>query len=216
MINDTDIPQVEYWLALDIDETLSSTVGYLMSQLQIRFWNPENLSVEDMLQKYRYSRNVPYRQTDEAKDRLAKEIQSNAMQEVVNLHPWAYESVLKITESLPISCYITTRPETVRQWSINRLKAHDFPEAPLIMKPINIEKKDGNERKARVLEHLSETVVWIVDDNPWLIDHLDDTYPGVVFMYNNESKKEEHIDKKNYIPCPTWDTVVQEVKEYFW
>ncbi len=215
MLENTSIPYLIPWLALDIDETLSWTVWFWMEQMQNRFWNPENLTILEMMKKYRYTFNVPYRNTDEANEWIKKEIHTSVTQEKIELEPGAFDGVQEIQKHIPISCYITVRPEVVREWSNNRLKKYWFPDLPIIMKPMNVDKKDGNQRKARVLEHLSDIVVWIVDDNPWLIDHLDDAYEWVVFMYNNVSKKEAYEQKKNYIPCPTRDDVVSEVWEHF-
>jgi hypothetical protein len=38
-------------LALDVDETLSWTVGYWIAEMQARFGNPESLSVEELIAK---------------------------------------------------------------------------------------------------------------------------------------------------------------------
>lgn len=53
-------------LVLDIDETLSWTIGYWVQEMQKNFGNPENLSINDLILKYRYTQNVPYWQTSEA------------------------------------------------------------------------------------------------------------------------------------------------------
>ena len=45
---------VNHGLGVDIDETLSWTVGYWMEEMQKLFGNPESLSVRDMVAKYRY------------------------------------------------------------------------------------------------------------------------------------------------------------------
>lgn len=47
-------------LAVDIDETLSWTLKYWVEKMAEKFGNPENLSVLEIIKKYRYSQNVPY------------------------------------------------------------------------------------------------------------------------------------------------------------
>ena len=53
-------------LALDIDETLSSTNRFWIQTLTEKFGNPENLSCEEIVSMYRYTQNVPFWQTDHA------------------------------------------------------------------------------------------------------------------------------------------------------
>jgi len=53
-------------LAVDIDETLSWTIGYWIEEMQNKFGNPENLTIKEMVEKYRYTQNVPYWQHEEA------------------------------------------------------------------------------------------------------------------------------------------------------
>lgn len=42
-------------IALDIDETLSWTIGYWVEKMQELFGNPENLTVRQLIEKYRYT-----------------------------------------------------------------------------------------------------------------------------------------------------------------
>jgi NADH:ubiquinone oxidoreductase subunit D len=49
-------------LAVDIDETLSNTIAYWLEKLQKKFSNPDNLIVKEMVEKYRYTQNIPYYQ----------------------------------------------------------------------------------------------------------------------------------------------------------
>ena len=53
-------------LVLDIDETLTWTVGFWLERMQKLFGNPEKLSVKDTADKYHLTQNLPYWQTDEA------------------------------------------------------------------------------------------------------------------------------------------------------
>ena len=46
--------------ACDIDETLSNTAIPAFAQIQKEFGNPENLTPEEMLEKYGVLENVPY------------------------------------------------------------------------------------------------------------------------------------------------------------
>ena len=54
------IPRMKSGIAVDIDETLSWTVGYWFKEMIKLFGNPEKLSVKKLISKYRYTQNVPY------------------------------------------------------------------------------------------------------------------------------------------------------------
>ena len=53
-------------LGVDIDETLSWTVGHWAKEMQKLFGNPEGLSAKELVDKYSYTQNVPYWQSEEA------------------------------------------------------------------------------------------------------------------------------------------------------
>ncbi|MCA9067078.1 MAG: hypothetical protein KDA96_28650, partial [Planctomycetaceae bacterium] len=46
-------------LALDIDETLAWTVGHWAAELKRRFGGPEGMSVEEIVDKHKYTQHVP-------------------------------------------------------------------------------------------------------------------------------------------------------------
>ena len=79
-------------LALDIDETLSWTVGFWVEQLQKEFGNPENLSTQELVTKYRYVQSVPYWQTSKATRLINNYMHSNDIQEILPL--MAFEDIL--------------------------------------------------------------------------------------------------------------------------
>jgi len=45
------LPSHKKWF----DETLSWTIGYWIEEMQNKFGNPENLTVKEMVEKYRYT-----------------------------------------------------------------------------------------------------------------------------------------------------------------
>jgi hypothetical protein len=57
-------------IALDIDDTLSNTTRYFIKRLQEKFGNPENLSVEEIIEKYEIMPNISYWQTPEIRQWL--------------------------------------------------------------------------------------------------------------------------------------------------
>lgn len=203
-------PQIsQKGIALDIDETLSWTVYFWVEQLQKLFGNPENLSIEELINKYQYTQNVPYWQTPEALEWMETHRSSNEIQLNLPLIENADKIVNKISEVIPVSAYITTRPESVIEGTQSWLKQKGFPQAPIICRPNEISSSDGNKWKASVLEDLYPKVFAIVDDNPGLIKHLSPGYEGQIFLYGADFVEETTL---NVIPCVDWDTVYERVK----
>jgi hypothetical protein len=197
-------------LALDIDETLSFTIGYLIGKLSDNFGNPENLSVREIYLKYRHTSNVPYWQGEEVEKFVGKINNSNEIQKNLPLIENSNKIVQKINKIIPIVAYITARPGTVLDGTRFWLKKHGFPKAEIITKPKNIPRKKGNEWKAKVLEYLYPEIVGIVDDNPGLTDFFATNYKGVVYLYDNTEAERKDI---NIIPCKDWETVVKKIKQ---
>ena len=207
-----NLPKIETpGLAVDIDETLSYTIGHLVEQMQAKFGNPENLSIKEMIEKYRYTQNVPYWQSDEALKWIDKVIQSNELQTELPLITDADFYLKKINQIVPITAYITVRPEKVLSGTQDWLNKHKFPLAPIICRPENIAHKDGNKWKADLLHKLYPDVLGIIDDNAKLLEFLNSDYPGYIFLYDHTT-----TDKgPNIIPCPNWINVYEEVKNIF-
>lgn len=199
-------------IALDIDETLSWTIGWWVERMQSLFGNPENLSVSELIKKYRYTQNVPYWQTDDAMKWMDEHRTSNAVQEELPLIPDVHKFVEEISKSVPVVAYITVRPDSVIEGTRNWLNKHNFPEAHIIARPRYVEHTAGNMWKADVLNYLYPNILGIVDDNPGLVQHLSNDYKGTIFAYENEPVERETLD---IIYCKDWKSVVENVKKRF-
>lgn len=198
-------------LALDVDETLSWTIHYWMEQMQQRFGNPENLSVEAMIAKYRYAQHVPYWQGEEVETWLEKMRHSDEMQEDLMLVKGADLAVAEINKIIPIKAYITARPETVEKGTIKWLRANNFPEADVITKPVGIPYTEGNRWKAGVLTMLHPQILGIVDDNVNLIRYLPDSYRGRVFLFDNPK---EAGDGQRFLAGKTWPEIIGHINTF--
>jgi len=195
-------------LAVDIDETLAWTIGHWVAELQREFGNPENLSVEQMVAKYRYTQNVPYWQTPEALAWMEANRNSNEVQTKLAVIKDADVYLRKIATIVPLSAYITTRPETVLEGTRDWLREHDFPELPIICRPADIPTEDGNAWKARLLKELYPRVNGIIDDNPGVVRLLSPDYKGTVFFYDADTTE----STLRVIPCADWRAVYEAVK----
>ena len=197
-------------LALDIDETLSFTIGLMVEKLTEKFGNPENLTAEEIFKKYRHTDKIPYWQDDEAKKILEEIIHSNEIQKELPLIENSNKLVQEINKIIPIVAYITARPTSIISGTRFWLNKHGFPKAPIIAKPRNINRKMGNKWKAKVLEYLYPQVVGIVDDNSGLTKYFGKKYKGVIYLYDQTEAERKDI---NVIPCENWETVAKKVKE---
>jgi hypothetical protein len=101
-------------IALDIDETISWTIGAWLEILLQKFGNPENLSVEDMANKYHLAQNVPYWKDNPGVQEWMKQTRTdNNMQKNLPLITNALETIKEIHKDIPILAYITVRPQAV-------------------------------------------------------------------------------------------------------
>lgn len=197
-------------LGLDIDETLSWTLGYWFEELKKKFGNPENLSTKEIIAKYRYSKNVPYWQTPEALNWMEEQRNSNDVQTQLPLIENANHGVQKIMLLEPIVAYITTRPESVVEGTKQWLVKHNFPALPIIARDADIVHSSGNQWKAKILAELYPQVSGIIDDNPELVEKLPTDYHGTIYLYDVENApKQTSLD---VVACKTWDNVYDAIK----
>lgn len=198
-------------LAVDIDETLAWTVGHWVREMQKLFGNPEKLSVKKMVHKYTYTQRVPYWQTEEALKWMEDKRNCNEFQKILPIIKNANHYLNKINKIIPISAYITIRPELVKKGTEHWLTKHNFPKAPVIFRPNKIPTKNGNKWKAELLEKLYPKIIGFIDDSPHVIENLSKNYKGTAFHYNKTPIK----TKLNVVHCKSWETVYQQVKKYF-
>ncbi len=199
-------------LALDIDETLSFTIGGLVDGLAKEFGNPENLTVEEMVRKYKHTDKIPYWQSKECDLVIDKILTDEKIQKDLPLIKNANSLANKVNEIISIVSYITIRPRIIFEATKYWLKKNNFPKAPTILKPKNISRRMGNKWKAKVLEYLYPEVLGIVDDNPGLVKNLSRKYKGTIFLYDHTETERKDI---KVIPCENWNQVLVEVKKRF-
>lgn len=201
-------------LAIDIDETLSDTNPHWFEHM-INFHRPKGMTKEEVIEKYRFVEDVPDWQTEEAKKYMEQTLHSNEFNEAIPLIEGANKAVKELNEIIPIAAYITARPATVRNGTIQWLKKHSFPEAELITRPEDIKIEDFNLNKNRwkagVLNILYPEIRGIVDDNPILAHELGAiNYQGTFYLYGKEGAEFE--GHKNVIVCITWHEVLKSIK----
>jgi len=199
-------------LALDIDETLSFTIGFLVENLSKKIGNPEKLTAKEVFLKYRHTINVPYWQNGEAEKIVDEIINSNEKQKELPLIENSSDVVAQINKIIPIVAYITNRPSLIREGTNYWLRKNGFVKAKVIMRPKNVNKKLGNKWKAGVLRYLYPQVVGIVDDSVGMLEYLN-KYKGRIFLYDLSDF--EIKQKIKVIPCRDWNNVLENVKNEF-
>lgn len=192
-------------LALDIDDTLSLTDHYWITEMKRRFGDPENLTRDELVRKYRWIEEVPYWKTKGARELMQELTHSNEFQESIPVIENANQIVRQIASTVPVVAYITARPISVLHGTAQWLAKHDFPVAPIVFRPADITNEAKHRWKAEVLEYLYPQVLGIVDDSPDLAKHLDTmNYQGTVYQYGTRSEALVPCA----ISCESWTDVV--------
>lgn len=183
----------------DLDETLSETNESWYGTLVRRFGNPEGLTSGQIIFKYRYYQR--YWNTPEAHAVMNAMAASDEL--TLSLRPvsGALEVVRRVFHKTKQQCYITARPHSVAQSSLQWLKMHDFPSAPLITRPPEIPLHEGSRWKAEVLRQLFPHIRHFFDDSLVLLDHLDPEYKGRMYFLKAQTVNHPTIDVR---ACPTW------------
>lgn len=196
-------------LALDIDETLSITKLRIIELLHEKFGCPENLSPLELMEKYAHTSDISYWNEPSIHAWKLKLIESEELYNDVDLIENANHMVQKINSIVPISCYMTARPENTTNATRLWLQKHNFPIREIISKPLHVDYEDGNKWKANELMSRHPNIIGIVDDSPGLITALPTNYKGTVFLYSHtdyDNKTPIHV-----IPCNNWDTVYKKI-----
>lgn len=195
-------------LALDIDDTLAGTLLVVVQKLNEKIKNPEGLTVEEIIKKYRHTNNIPYWQSKEASEIIQSVTFVDGAQKDLPLIENSKEIVQKINKIIPIVAYVTVRPPGVINGTKHWLKKHNFPNAPVIFKPRGVGKRNGNQWKAKVLEYLYPEIIGIVDDNDGLQKFFSKKYEGTVFLYGGKENRKDI----NVVERKDWEDVIKKIK----
>lgn len=194
-------------LALDIDDTLSYTDHHWIEQLQRHFSNPENLTRDEIISRYKLIEHVPYWKSRQATNMMKQFMHSNKFQKTIPLIENSNRIIRKIHHVVPIVAYITARPASVWSGTKHWLQKHRFPEAPILFRPLNSRHGQRHPWKANVLNLLFPYVSGIIDDSPDLADELKSLrYQGNIFLF--DSGNNTKLYKLHHkVRCHTWDEV---------
>ncbi len=195
-------------LALDIDDTLSQTWAYWGQEMLSRFGNPENLTWEEVREKYKRCENVPYWQTPEACEWMDASRRGGDYYEQLERMHGSHEAIYRIQEKLPIHFYLTARSVEMLDITHAWLAKHGYPQVDVIARPLDVPYEDTYRWKASVLMELYPTVQGIVDDDANLPKHMPKDYEGTIYIIGQETTGREDL---NVHHCPTWEDVHQSI-----
>jgi hypothetical protein len=141
-------------------------------------------------------------------------IHSEKFNETIPLIENANHVVNEIKKRVPIVAYITARPVTVLEATKRWLVQHGFPEAPILMRPLDLkvseaDLKSRNQWKSKLLAELYPEVKGIIDDNIGLADELHELgYKGTHYLYGRKVEK----NLPHVVVCPTWGSVLENLR----
>lgn len=199
------------FLAVDIDETLSETLAYYVAGLQQLLGNPEQLSTRQMIEKYKYSVDVPYWDEEKIGPWIEAQRNSNEAQRSMDVIEDSSAFLTEISTIIPIF-YMTARPAGVEEGTRDWLARHNFPAGRIVTRPSHVPFEKTSAWKAEVIADLYPHIIGIIDDNPALPAALPTTYQGTVFFYGRRAFTCERTDI-HVVPCLTWKESFHQMKQ---
>jgi len=196
-------------ILLDIDNTLTRTSWSFFSGIAERFGVPAGETVEGLYNRYHYSWRVPHWQTDETARWASEQEWSNEFHAKMEAINGASDGVTALSKIVPVSAYVTTRPESMREVTAEWLSRHGFPDAPMMMRPSDILPKAGNQWKVEQIKACLPNTFGLVDDHADIVRGLSNGYGGRVFHF---SANQFVADSPKILPCSDWGEVVRVVE----
>ena len=197
-------------IALDIDDTLAVSGDYWIIGLQENFGNPENLSIDEIKEKYRYSYNAPYWNNPAVRNWEKTTRYDHNWHLKLPLIKNANHIVEEINKIVPIAIYLTARPKSIMPATKEWLEKYNFPKAPILYRPKDVKLPLSLAWKAKVLEYLYPQIVAMVDDHPQLAKDLSSKYPGTLYLYDYHDQAPR--SDINIVPCKSWQEILEKLR----
>lgn len=196
-------------LAYDIDCTLADTRAHFF-ELMWRYFPVKGTDVQELQRKHYYVEHVPDWQSNPAAlDQIREFRTSNEFQDDIPLLDNSPRYLWQIHLRIPTACYATGRPEVVLPGTERWLARHEFPQAPVLIRPHHEPLQRWVYWKAELLTRLFPEVLGIIEDDPRFPDAAHDVgYQGKIFLVGQERYEGRH---QHTVACPSWKEVVQSV-----
>lgn len=196
---------LKYGLALDIDDTIADTSRACIRHMLEKF-GQHPLTIEEIRTRYGYPSLVPEWQLPQYQSTLQSLYQSTRLYQHVQPLPGAIAHTHQLATIAPIQCYITSRMTHLHDLTAEWLERHDFPAAPLICRPPEIQEPDW---KIRFLVHEKYHLVGIVDNELYV--------PSDVDFHFRLFELVEHQKISPAHPaleiCDSWQTVIEKLRQ---
>ena len=189
---------------------LSWTVNYLVGELAKLYGNPQNLSVEELRERF-LANDFPFWKLEEVRNWGQQALESEEMTEAYSIIEGSNKAVEKINHVISVVGYLTLRQTSVRNATKRWLKKHGFPDEPVITRPDDLKLEKGMKWKADTLAYLYPQVIGLIDDTLDILNYLPGSYEGTIFLYGQTDYPKSDL---NIIPCKTWDDVYKKVVEH--
>lgn len=167
-------------LALDIDDTLADTARHTFQLAKQVF--PHDLTVDELLFKYRQPGEVPEWQTPEVTQWLEQHLGNAEYLNEMPVMSGAQPVVKRLSQKIPITCYITSRQHYTREMTLDWLARHEFPLAPLITRSADVIAK--NWKFAELKKNFTQSVCLIDDGLGKLTDEMFVDEPSLLMWFN--------------------------------
>jgi hypothetical protein len=199
---------------LDIDDTLCATNLHWAEFALSHFSNPEGISAQELIRKYKFVRDVPYFKKS-VHEWVENQIVSNSSIKNIPVIEGATKFVEEIAKVVPIVGYLTGRPKIIRAGTEEFLRGNGFPKLEVVFQPTiqtlkQLRIYDGNEWKARLIEYLYPFVNSLVDDNQGLTKYLSGNYKGRLYLFSHD---EIEISSPNVTCCKDWNSVLNQIRK---
>ncbi|PIR46817.1 MAG: hypothetical protein COV07_02440 [Candidatus Vogelbacteria bacterium CG10_big_fil_rev_8_21_14_0_10_45_14] len=203
---------------LDLDSTLFDTTNYFVGSIEVHFGRKVRLTTKSLRERFgETGQNVPFWKTPE----IQAHIQELHLGEEANLCippiDGALEAIREISQIIEIAGYLSARPQSLLRATEQSLEEHDFPKAPIILRPTNVPLLEGTAGwKAGILAE-KKRVLGIIDDSPGMISALGSRYHGTLFLFGPQSKADmrKALKHRNIVPLPRWSTAPDRIKKHF-
>jgi hypothetical protein len=200
-------------IVLDVDDVVAATRAPRFELIAAKHGLPPGMTVAALMARYQWVEDVPEWQTPQARadmDRLRESAEHHG-----SLQPLAgaLAGVTELDRIVQVVAYVTNRPAHMRASTVQWLRRHGFPAAPVVTRPAKAPSGPAADWKVDALAHLHPHVLGIVDDNAGLLDAVPWDHPARVYVFGARDLGQAPLHPRARM-TPTWEQVHAAVRAY--
>ncbi len=190
---------------IDLDDTIYDSNLFWAKHLLTNISNPEHLSADELIAKYRYVKDVPYWQSiSSVNEWVESQLTDNHAKVLLPANKDAVKVINDIHEIHPFVGYLTGRSINTITGTKMSLKQNNLPNLKIIAQPEEVILEalginNGNEWKAALLDYLYPQVLGTIDDNIDLLSFVQPNYKGTICLYSHP----EISSESRVVSCPS-------------